>query len=145
QTLHDGRRVHVTRDVHEQRRNRDNAHVVEVHQGLGDHVAPLFQGEERFGLLGVSNGRHDDLVKNLGRALDDLEVTVMERVEGARDESNRHSPSPLLGSNIVTSVVPYRLVLVTFQPSGASIWRSFSMMTRPAATPCSTLARSIGP
>jgi len=66
----------------------------------------LLEVEERFGLLGITNRRHHDLVEDLRGALDDLEVSVMKGVEGARDETNRHSLSPLLGSNIVTSVVP---------------------------------------
>ncbi len=56
-----------------------------MHQGLRDHVATLLEVEERFGLLGVTNSRHHNLVEDLGGTFDDLKVSVMEGVKGARD------------------------------------------------------------
>ena len=77
-----------------------------MHDRLGDHVAALVEVEEGLGLLGITDSRDHDLVEDLRGALDDLEVAVVERVEGAWNETNGHAPSPLVGSNIVTSVVP---------------------------------------
>jgi len=37
----------------EQGRNRDDPHVLHVHEGVGDHVAALVEVEERFGLCGL--------------------------------------------------------------------------------------------
>ena len=87
-------------------RDRDDPDVLHVGQGLGDHVAALVEVEQRLGLLGVANRRHDDLVEDQRGALDDLEVPVMEGIEGSGDETNRRHSPPSSGSNIVTSVVP---------------------------------------
>src|ERR1035437_7746124 len=138
------RGVDATRHVHQQRRDRDDAHAGNMRATLGDHLAALFQVEERFGLLGIANGRDDHLVKDVRGASHHLQVAVVKRIKGSGDEADGHD-SPSSGSNIVTSVVPYRLVFVTCQPCGASMWRSFSTTTRWATTPFNSDARSSGP
>ncbi len=73
---------------------------------LGDHLASFVEIEQWFGLLGVTDRGHHDLVEDVRRALDDLQVPVVERIEGAWDETDCHGAPCSFGSNIVTSVVP---------------------------------------
>ena len=55
--------------------------VVEVGERLLDHLLALLEREQRLALLGVAHGADDDLVEQVGRGLDDLEVAVVDRVE----------------------------------------------------------------
>jgi hypothetical protein len=50
-------------------------------------VHPFGQGEQRR-LLDVEQDRDDDAIEQLGAALDDVHVTVGQRIEGARIDSD---------------------------------------------------------
>ena len=62
---------------------------------LLEHGLALLEVEERPALLGVAQGGHDHLVEEVAGPLDDLEVPVVEGVEGAGEETDLHEPSPL--------------------------------------------------
>ena len=52
-----------------------------MHDRVLEHLLALLEGEERLTLLRIPKHRHDDLVEEAAGALDDLEMTVVERVE----------------------------------------------------------------
>ena len=58
-------------------------------------ASALLEVEERRALLGVAQRRHDDLVEEPAGPLDDLEVPVVEGVEGPGEEADLHEPALL--------------------------------------------------
>ena len=65
----------------------------EVAERLLDHLLPLGEGEQRLALLRVAHRRHDHLVEEVGRGLDQLDVSVVDRVERSRDTAPWSSAS----------------------------------------------------
>ena len=63
---------------------------VEVAEGLLDHLLPLGEGEQRLALLRVAHRRHDHLVEEVGGRLDQLDVSVVDRVERSRIQHLGH-------------------------------------------------------
>ncbi len=103
----------------------------EVRQALGDHLAALLEGEARVGLLGVAQGGDDDLVEDVDGPLDHLEVAVVERVEGPRDQCDRSrgvTPDTLAAASS-RAYCRSGASLATSQPDGASTSRSVSITT----------------
>ncbi len=72
---------------------------------LFEHGLAFFEVEERPALLRVAQCGHDDFVEEPGRPLDDLQMAVVERVEGPGEETDLHEPV-LLRCATVTSVPP---------------------------------------
>ena len=113
--------------------------------GLRDHFPALFEVEESLGLLGITDGRNDDLVKDARGPLDDFKMAVVKRVKGPGYQTNRHDASSPSATNTVTSVVPYRFSFWTVQPAGAEAKRSFSIIAIWALVPPSRASTSRGP
>ena len=67
----------------------------QVGHDLLQHRLALLQVEERRALLRVAQRGHDHLVEEAAGPFDDLEVPVVEGVEGSREEPDLHEPSPL--------------------------------------------------
>ena len=63
QALHDRLRAVVRGEVDDEALERLDAHVVEVADGLGQHLLALLEVEARLGLLRVAGDRHDDVVE----------------------------------------------------------------------------------
>ncbi len=70
-----------------------------------EHGLAFLEVEERLALLRVAQRRHHDLVEELAGPLHDLDMAVVDRVEGAGEEADLHEPVPLRCAT-VTSVPP---------------------------------------
>ena len=68
--------------VDDELREARDLDVVEVRHRLGQHILALLEGEHALALLRVAHGRHDHLVEEPRRDLDQLEVAV---VDGSND------------------------------------------------------------
>ena len=67
----------------------------QVGHRLLQHRLALLQVEQRHALLGIAQGGDDHLVEEPAGPLDDLEVPVVEGVEGSREKTDFHESSPL--------------------------------------------------
>ena len=85
-----------------------------------EDVLALLQLEHALRLLRVADDRDDDLVEQVRRHFDQLEVTVVDGIEGPRIEDSGHGSAPGGRAN-VTTVPPYLLLLVTSRLGSTSI------------------------
>ena len=67
----------------------------QVGHHLLEHGLALLEVEERQALLGVAQGGHHHLVEEPTGPFHDLEVPVVEGVEGPGEKADFHEPSPL--------------------------------------------------
>ena len=68
-------------------------HVVQVSYRGGDHRTPLLDGEKWCRLLPVADRRYHDAFEHTAGSLDDLQVPVVERVEGPGEQGCLHASS----------------------------------------------------
>src|SRR5690606_370687 len=84
-------------------------HVGQILRHLPEQLDALFQGKQRL-FARIVQHRHDQMVENVGRALDDVQMPVGHRIEAARidrDVFHASSDSPVPNSYSVTAVSPY--------------------------------------
>src|SRR5699024_3012152 len=108
--------------------------------GLLDELHALIQREEASALVGVTDDGDDDLVPQIGGDLDELEMAVVDRIEGSRVKDSCHSSTPVWMRN-VTTVPPYLRLLSASMPSGAEISWSLSVTTTPPGASVSMTPR----
>ena len=90
--------------------NCDDPDVAQVGERLLDHRLTLVEREERLALLRVAHRGDHDVVEQVRGRLDQLAVSVVERVERARVEHGGHgersSGSARREREMVTTVLP---------------------------------------
>jgi hypothetical protein len=101
EAAHDRPGANLLHELHQQARKAlDPENAVATHQ-LADHLHPLLHREERILVLVVQHG-DDDFVEHRAAALDDVEVTVVDRIEGARID--RHTTAHRFTSDVRSKV-----------------------------------------